>query len=67
VKTDAGDNYLDKHRYETPLYLPVIPGSGFHRVMLIRRDKYVSVCIQIFVDKSDPPPIYEVVVGEAAI
>jgi HNH endonuclease len=53
--------------YETPLYLPVIPGSGFHRVMLIRRDKYVSVCIQVFVDKSDPPPIYEVVVGEAAI
>jgi hypothetical protein len=42
-----------------------LPGGGLHAMMERMNNGYRTVCIQLFRDSGEPPPIYEVVVGEA--
>lgn len=48
------------------LEMPILPGGGIHRLMDRRQGDFLSVYIQLFVDKGDPTPIYEVVVRAAS-
>lgn len=52
--------------YVSPVVLPTLPGGGHNRMMLRTREDLISVCIQLFIEKDEPPPIYEVVVGRSA-
>lgn len=49
----ADSPFIEKH----------LPGSAIHSLMDRVNDGYLSVYIQLFRDKGDPPPIYEVIVG----
>ena len=40
-----------------------LPGDGLHAMQVRETGQFLSVCIQLFRDGGDPPPIYEVVVG----
>lgn len=42
---------------------PRLPGSSVHALLDRVNGPFLSVYIQLFRDRSDPPPIYEVVVG----
>ena len=50
--------------YETPITTAILPGGGYNRMMMRTRDDLLSVCIQLFIDEGDPPPIYEIIVGK---
>lgn len=50
--------------YESPILAKTLPGGGYNRMMIRSRGDLLSVCLQFFVDRGDPPPIYEVVVGK---
>ena len=64
-KTDGIQNYVGG--YMSPIITTTLTGGGYNRMMLRNRNKYVTVCIQLFIDKHDPPPIYEIVVGKKRI
>jgi len=44
---------------------PRLPGGGLHAMMDRVNNGFLTVYIQLFRDRGDPPPIYEVVVGRA--
>jgi hypothetical protein len=44
---------------------PVLPGAKLHAMSERLNNGFWTVCIQLFRDRGDPPPIYEVVVGRA--
>jgi hypothetical protein len=43
---------------------PRLPGGGLHAMMDRVNNGYHTVYVQLFRDRGDPPPIYEVVVGK---
>jgi hypothetical protein len=47
----------------SPIIGPLLPGGGMHRMMDRRHGEFLSVYVQLFIDRGDPPPIYEVIVG----
>jgi HNH endonuclease len=47
----------------SPIIGPLLPGGGMHRMMDRRQGEFLSIYIQLFIDRGDPPPIYEVIVG----
>ena len=47
----------------SPLIGSRLPGSGLHAMMDRVNNGFRTVYIQLFRDRGDPPPIYEVVVG----
>jgi hypothetical protein len=60
-KTDGIQTYVGG--YDSAVIMSTLPGGGYNRMAIRLRNDLVSVCIQLFVDRGDPPPIYEVVVG----
>jgi hypothetical protein len=60
-RTDGIQTYVGG--YASPIITTTLPGGGYNRMMVRTRNDLISTCIQLFVDKGDPPPIYEVVVG----
>jgi hypothetical protein len=50
--------------FHSSVYIPKLEGGGVNRLTIRERGSLVSVCAQFFVEVGDPPPIYEVVVGE---
>jgi HNH endonuclease len=48
------------------LQIGTLPGGGIHRLMDRRQGEFLSVYVQLFVDKGDPTPVYEIVVKRAA-
>lgn len=63
-KTDGILTYVGG--YESPIFAATLAGGGHNRMALRTRGDLVTTCIQLFIDKDDPPPIYEVVVGRKA-
>jgi HNH endonuclease len=63
-RTKGIQNYVGG--YASPIITPVIPGGGYNRMMTRRRGDLISVCVQLFIDKGDLPPIYEIVVGKSS-
>jgi hypothetical protein len=53
--------------YESPIITGTLPGGGHNRMMTRSRSDLISVCIQLFIDKGDPPPIYEIIVGKRSM
>ena len=49
----------------SPLIGPKLPGGGLHAMMDRVNNGFRTVYVQLFRDRGDPPPIYEVVVGRA--
>ena len=49
---------------DSPFIGKRLPGSSIHSLMDRINNQYLSVYIQFFRDKGDPPPIYEVIVGK---
>lgn len=47
----------------SPIVGPFLPGGGMHRMMDRKQGDFLSVYIQLFIDRGDAPPIYEVIVG----
>lgn len=60
-RTDGIQTYVGG--YESPIKMTILPGGGYNRMMMRTRGNLISVCIQLFIDRNDPPPIYEIVVG----
>jgi hypothetical protein len=61
-KTDGIQTYVGG--YVSTILTEKLPGGGHNRMMVRRRGDLVSVCVQLFIDKHDPPPIYEIIVGK---
>ena len=61
-RTDGIQTYVGG--YESAVTTEVLPGGGHNRMMTRARGEFISVCIQLFIDRSEPPPIYEVIVGK---
>ena len=59
--TDGAQSFVGGNG--SPLVGPRLPGGGLHSMMDRLNDGFVSVYIQLFRDRGDPPPIYEVIVG----
>ena len=53
--------------YESGIITTTLSGGGYNRMMTRVRGDFITVCIQLFVDDGDPPPIYEVVVGKKKV
>jgi len=49
---------------KNPIIGSLLPGTKIHALMDRVNGQYLTVYIQLFRDGGDPPPIYEVVVGE---
>ncbi len=49
---------------KSPIIGPLLSGTKIHVLMDRVNGQYLTVYIQLFRDGGDPPPIYEVVVGE---
>jgi hypothetical protein len=64
-KTDGIQTYVGG--YESPIITATLPGGGYNRMMIRTRGNLISVCIQLFIDEGDPPPIYEIVVGKKSM
>ena len=61
-QTDGIQTYVGG--YKSPMLTSFLPGGGCNRMMLRTRGDFTTVCIQLFIDNDQPPPIYEVVVGK---
>jgi HNH endonuclease len=64
-RTDGIQTYVGG--YESPIITQTLPGGGYNRMMVRTRGDLLSVCIQLFIDEGDPPPIYEIVVGKRSM
>lgn len=64
-QTDGIQTYVGG--YESQIVMPVLPGGGYNRMMLRTRGDFISVCIQLFIEAGDPPPIYEIIVGKQRV
>lgn len=64
-RTDGIQTYVGG--YESPIITQTLPGGGYNRMMVRTRDDLITVCIQLFIDEGNPPPIYEIVVGKRSM
>lgn len=64
-KTDGIQTYVGG--YALGSIKTTLPGGGHNRMMILKRGNYLSVCVQLFIDNGEPPPIYEIVVGKRRI
>ena len=61
-RTDGIQTYVGG--YVSPIITTTLAGGGYNRMMMRTRGQLVSVCIQLFIDDGEPPPIYEIIVGK---